>query len=171
MRYSWSPRGSGEAAALRVPADYSSILAAVDAAVSGDSALVGPGTWTDVATRTVLFAGQSQLVTGAAFLTPGISVIAEQGAESTTVSGDETTELFVQAAFGTGAILVEGFTISGGDGLLAGRQSPIEMKSCKLVGNEPPCPAIGALGVGCGAVSVGAFVEDASWGRIKSSFR
>jgi hypothetical protein len=34
-------------------------------------------------------------------------------------------------------------------------------------GNSPPCGQIGALGVGCGLVSI----ESTSWGRIKSRFR
>ena len=61
-------------ATLRVPEDYPSLLAAVDATASGDSVVVGPGTWSQTATRVVIVNGQSLPVTACAFLKPGIVI-------------------------------------------------------------------------------------------------
>lgn len=58
----------GLAATIAVPGDYSSVLAAVDAAVAGDSVLVGPGTWSDIDTRTVVINGIPFSMTGFAVM-------------------------------------------------------------------------------------------------------
>jgi hypothetical protein len=127
--------GAARAGVIHVPGDYPSILAAVDAAVSGDSVLVGAGTWTDAATRMVIVNGQSVAVKGAAFLRPGIVVIGVDGAESTFVIGDLALEAFVHAMPGTAPMLVDGFTITGHKSLLAAQTAPLEMRSCRLVNN------------------------------------
>ena len=44
---------SGLSGTIHVPADYPTVLAGLDAAVSGDTVLVAPGTWTDTDTRIV----------------------------------------------------------------------------------------------------------------------
>ena len=51
------------AGVIRVPEDYPSVLAALDASAAGDSVLVAAGTWTDTATRVVLIGGSGKTFT------------------------------------------------------------------------------------------------------------
>ena len=60
---------------IRVPDDYPTVLAAVDAAQTGDTVLVGPGTWSHIETRTVIVGGIPRLITGCAFPRRGVSII------------------------------------------------------------------------------------------------
>ena len=132
--------GSAQAGILRVPEDYPSVLAAVDAAVSGDSVLVGPGVWTDRETRLVIVGGTPLNITSCAFLKAGISVTSVEGLESTVIDGGEETsgsvDTFIHVGPGVGPVYIDGFTVTGGgNGLLVNDASRITFHDCRLSGN------------------------------------
>jgi hypothetical protein len=144
--------GSAHAAILRVPEDYPSVLAAADAAVSGDSVLVGPGVWTDRATRTVSTPGGPRTFTSAAFLKAGITVIGVEGAASTVVDGGEVAGASVctmtHVGQGTDPVHIEGLTITGGgEGALVWEATPIEFARCHFVENGRNAVAVRAAEV------------------------
>ncbi|GJM45118.1 MAG: hypothetical protein DHS20C21_19600 [Gemmatimonadota bacterium] len=129
---------TAQADALRVPEDYSSVLAAVDAAVSGDSVLVGPGTWSDLDTRTVLVCGGPFISTSAAFLKPGLTLIGVDGPTSThlvgSVGGAGVTSFTLIAADVGDPIRVQGFSITSGEvGAAVGCASDLVFSDCHFV--------------------------------------
>jgi hypothetical protein len=128
---------AAHAGVIRVPQDYASVLAAVDAAVSGDSVLVGPGVWTDRETRLVIVDGTPLNITSCAFLKAGLTVIGVEGPGSTVIDGGEATgnvTTFIHVGPGTDPVRAEGLTITGaGDGILV--CNTIEVADCWLVGN------------------------------------
>ncbi len=72
--------GTVRSATLRVPSEYATIQAGLDAAASGDTVLVAPGTYTDVKIRNFSFP-----VASAAFLKGGVTLASEAGAVTTTI--------------------------------------------------------------------------------------
>jgi hypothetical protein len=123
-----------EGAALRVPEDYPTVLAAVDAAVAGDSVLVGPGTWTATDVRGTPFG----VIEAAMFLRPGVAVIGTAGAEQTIVDGGPLTGPFVEAAAhltdGPETALLLGLTLTSGDGAVGAIEAgPLEIRECHIV--------------------------------------
>ncbi len=70
------------AAVLTVPGDYPTLLAAADAAVSGDSISLSPGTYTERETRDV----NGTMVRASAFVAPGVTILGT--AETTFVVSD-----------------------------------------------------------------------------------
>ena len=129
-------------AVLRVPEDYPSVLAGVDAAVLGDSVLVGPGTWTQRAARTVVVLGTPQTLLGAMFLKPGITVIGTAGPTATVLDGGIDTGgvpvyTVIHVLPGSEDARVVGFTITGGGhGVTAAGASPLEMTACHIERNQ-----------------------------------
>lgn len=128
------------AVTLHVPADYPSVLAAVDAAVAGDSVLVGPGTWTDREVRTIPVGGSLLHVASVAFLKPGLTLIGTAGPGATILDGGADTTAIVATLehylSGSAVTRVEGITITGsGDGVGAIEASPLELRDCWLVRN------------------------------------
>ncbi|MEZ5063233.1 MAG: right-handed parallel beta-helix repeat-containing protein [bacterium] len=128
---------AADASILRVPEDYSSVLAAVDAAVSGDSVLVQPGTWTDTAIR---IAPTGAYVKSTLFVKPGITVLGLGGPEVTTLDvGPEVGAFAVTItnnAPGSAPSYVIGFTITGGGTGVGGYGgSPLELHDCRIVDN------------------------------------
>lgn len=93
------PAGGVRAAqTLNVPADYSTIQSAINAAVNGDTVLVSPGTYFE----TINFQGKAITVTSAA------------GAQTTVIDGGNVDSVVTFAASeGPGSIL-DGFTIQHG---------------------------------------------------------
>jgi len=134
--------GSGlpvSAASLRVPEDFSTVLAAVDAAAAGDSVLIGPGTWDDVETRDVpLGGGTFWSVTSCAFLKGGLTLIGT-GPGHTTLEhggiGDWRNVLVYPTQPPGGPVRIEGLTLVGGPdvrGLLAFTGDGIEIRNCVI---------------------------------------
>jgi hypothetical protein len=68
-------------AVLRVPSEYSTINAALDAAASGDTVLVAPGIYTDYEVRMI----GSDEVASCVFMIGGVLLRSEEGPESTTI--------------------------------------------------------------------------------------
>jgi hypothetical protein len=134
--------GTGASAAvIRVPEDYPSVLAGADAASGGDSVLVGPGTWTDRAARTVVVLGTPQTLLAAMFLKPGVCVIGTSGAEDTVLDGGPLGAWPVYSVIhvlpGSESAKVVGMTVTGGGaGILAARASPLEVTACRVERNQ-----------------------------------
>ncbi len=94
--------GVTTAATINVPADYTTIQAAVDAASGGDVILVAPGTYTGTGDEVVDTDGKA--ITIKASGTPGETIIDGEGARGVVLCGS-----------GEGAdTIIEGFTITGG---------------------------------------------------------
>jgi hypothetical protein len=93
----------GIAGVLRVPSEYPTIQQAIDAAVSGDSVLVAPGTYTNCDER--------PCTTRVAEMKAGVALVSEAGPELTTLRVD------VPAG---GASVVRGSGIVFGETLLRG---------------------------------------------------
>lgn len=128
---------------IRVPADYATIWEAVDAAVAGDSVLVGPGTWTDTDTREVVFGGGTVTVTSCGFLKGGISVIGEAGASATVVDPDAVgypVVTFLLSYEAEGETVLEGLTVTGSgtnqQPVFATYAPRLVIRACRFVGNE-----------------------------------
>lgn len=136
------------AATIRVPEDMPSVLAAVDVAVPGDSVLVGPGTWTEADTRTVVAPNGTFVITACAFPKGGV-VIRGEGPEATVLDGSvgSTNQVvFLAARSGEGVLRVESLTLTGGGRALTGLYSDgVEARYCLFEGNVNPGGAI--LGV------------------------
>jgi hypothetical protein len=129
---------TAEATTIRVPEDYASVLAAVDAAVSGDSVLVGPGTWTDKDTRTVT----GITVTACAFPKGGVTILGTSGADATVIDAQEVGPGAVDGISYSGypgsQLTLEGLTITGGGkggaGIYAESSGLLVVRSCKVSG-------------------------------------
>lgn len=129
---------SASAAVIRVPDDVPSVLAAVDAAVLGDSVLVGPGTWTEHDTRVVPFAGGLSTITSGAFVREGISIIGTSGPAQTVLVGSPnaaTSRNAIAVTNGaTGSVLIEGLTLTGPESALEIGEGPaVTVRNCRLV--------------------------------------
>ena len=107
-------------ATIRVPEDYPTVLADVDAASPGDCVLVGPGTWTASATRVVVIYGLPRTVTACAFPRGGVTILGTAGRDATILdaSAEDTgagslvvIELAEQV--GQGPVTLDGLTLTG----------------------------------------------------------
>ncbi|GJM44542.1 MAG: hypothetical protein DHS20C21_13840 [Gemmatimonadota bacterium] len=128
------------ASTFRVPEEYATIQAAIDVAASGDSVLVGPGTWTPE-TRSIVICSNLVTSTSVMFLKPGITVIGTAGPEATILDGgspspNSVNTLIMESVEGD-PVRVEGFTITGEDeGLVWGCSGThLELVNCHLVDN------------------------------------
>jgi hypothetical protein len=147
---SWA--ASGSAAVIRVPEDYPTVLAGVDAAVAGDSVLVGPGTWTDVATRTVpIGQGGYATLTCCAFLKGGVTLIGTAGAENTVIQqggvGESPLTLFY-ADYPNQTVALRGLTIVGGSwcpGINAQFAGSLELHHCVVMGTSASTSSFNAV--------------------------
>jgi hypothetical protein len=114
----------------RVPTQYATITAALQAAQQGDTILVAPGNY------------QELIVWPATQL---LRLVAESGPASTTIDANKTGTPLTMSRSMTRATLVEGFTITGGlltgqrnygAGIhLSGGASPT-IRGCVITGNE-----------------------------------
>lgn len=111
------------AATLEVPATYSTIQAAIDAAADGDEILVAPGTYTE---------------TLDIFDLSDLTLRGSGGAAGTTIDADSTgSAIEISASPGT---TIEGFTVtggsaSGGAGIAIESSSSTTVRACIVSGN------------------------------------
>ena len=102
------------AAILRVPSEYATIQAGVDAAATGDSVLVAPGTYSDIARRSPV----GLLRDACLFLKGGVTVLSEAGPEVTAIDMQQLPGLLYPHvvfgyALGLPETVLEGFTLTG----------------------------------------------------------
>lgn len=95
--------GAPAQAVLHVPGQFATVQAALDAAATGDTVLVAPGTWSGPIT----FPARGIVLRGA-------------GADVTTLTTTTFDPVVTFAIGGTQAAVIEGFTIRGGNGFDAG---------------------------------------------------
>ncbi|GJM43927.1 MAG: hypothetical protein DHS20C21_07690 [Gemmatimonadota bacterium] len=154
----------GQAASIAVPGDYSSLLAALDAAVAGDSVLVGPGTWTARDTRVIYERGFPFTVTACGFPSGGVTIVGTEGATATIIDGEHAGAagasfhlIFFGEQEGSGPLVLEGLTLTGaggspqngGNAVASAYNDGLTIRSCRFTGNtgtnQVDRAAIGAL--------------------------
>ena len=119
--------GTTLAATINVPADYTTIQAAVDAASGGDVILVAPGTYTGTGNEVVDMLGKA------------ITIRATGTPEQTIIHGGGARRV-ITCSSGEGAdTIIEGFTITGGSastggGIYCSYSSPT-ITDCTITGN------------------------------------
>ena len=93
---------------IKVPEDYSTIQAAINASNSGDTVLVGPGKY----------------VENIDFLGKGILLISAEGSEETIIDGGQNGSVVSFASHEDSTTRIKGFTIRNGSGIIGadGRQ-------------------------------------------------
>ena len=112
---------------INVPADYTTIQAAVNAAQDGDTVLVAPGTYTGTGDWVINPLGKA------------ITIRASGTPEETILDGGGARRV-VQCSSGEGlGTIIEGFTIKGGDigygGGIVCRDSSPTITGCTISGN------------------------------------
>jgi hypothetical protein len=100
---------------LRVPSEYPTINAGLDAAAFGDTVLVAPGTYREADTRGPTCLGT---VTSVAFLKDGVVLLSEAGPEHTTLSlgwadGDGEDVVVLACNLPSEDTVLEGFLVTG----------------------------------------------------------
>jgi hypothetical protein len=108
------------ATTLRVPSEYTTINAALDATSPGDTVLVAPGRYTEAETRVIDIGGAGPLTaTCLAFLADGVTLLSEGGPAVTTLDMSESIRVgrgwAVVGGLLPSGVTVEGFTITGTD--------------------------------------------------------
>ncbi|MGQ0721177.1 MAG: right-handed parallel beta-helix repeat-containing protein [Candidatus Eiseniibacteriota bacterium] len=103
----------GWAVVRRVPSEYATIQAAIDASTAGDSVLVAPGIYTDYTQR--IFHGFQRHA--CVFLADGVMLLSEGGPEVTTIDMQQAAVFQANVIYGeqllSGQTMVEGFTVTG----------------------------------------------------------
>ena len=101
---------STDAATLRVPWDYSTLHAALDVAVAGDTVLVGPGTYSIYEKRQ---SPSGAWINAIAFLRTGVALVSEAGPAVTIIDHVSPSGDAGFYAFGQSDVVVHGFTFTG----------------------------------------------------------
>ncbi len=99
--------GTSLAATINVPADYTTIQAAVDAASNGDEIIVAPGTYTGTG---------AQAIPVVNMLGKTITLRASGTAKETIINGELARQTILCTSGETPATVIEGLTITGGHG-------------------------------------------------------
>ena len=136
-----------EASTLRVPWDYSTLHAALDVAVAGDTVLVGPGTYSIYEKRLV---PSGNWINALAFLKTGVAVLSEAGPSATIIHHYDPSGDVGFYGFGQSEVLVEGFTFTGngtGPSLSFGFGGTCVIRGCVFenIGSGGPQGAIGGV--------------------------
>ena len=104
---------AGGGATLRVPTDYTTINAGLDAAVAGDTVLVAPGVYPDFEVRNV----GGSIFSACAFLRNGVTLKSESGASVTSIDrmavGGGNFSVLLWGDNLPNGTLVEGFRLTG----------------------------------------------------------
>lgn len=134
----------------RVPWDYPTINGGIDAAVSGDSVLVAPGTYTDYELRYTQFGDE---VVSCAFLKGGVVLCSESGPDVTTIDmlGVPGSYPFVVISFDqTEPTWIDGFTITGvmdgSNAVYVAACPKLTMRNCIVRDIDARPNGLGALG-------------------------
>lgn len=101
-------------ATRNVPAQYSTIQAAINAAVNGDTVLVAPGTYLE----NINFRGKNIVVTSNYFLTNDPQIINSTVINGSTPVHTDTASCVIIANYEDSTTVLQGFTITGGTGTL-----------------------------------------------------
>ena len=108
-----------------VPAEHTTIQAAIDVASDGDTILVGPGTYNE----------------SIDFLRKSIQLVSESGAEATVISGVGEHTPTVTVDWSVSAS-IQGFTITSGDGGISTRFSSLEIAD-NIIRENTGCSSVG----------------------------
>lgn len=109
---------------IQVPADYPTLQLAINAAGSGDTIVVAPGTYPE----SIIFLGKS------------ITMTSSGGPQVTTIDGSGFLKSVItyQGSSGVGISTLQGFTITGGDTVLGGgvfSDTALTVDHCVFTGN------------------------------------
>ncbi|MBI4717702.1 MAG: S8 family serine peptidase [Planctomycetes bacterium] len=107
---------------LRVPAEYSTIQAALDAGAEGDTVLVAPGRHTGAGNRTLDFRGK------------GLSLVCDAPAPDCVLDGVGDRPLLDFHGGGARTARVEGFTLTNGVGVRCRGSAPL-LRRCAITSN------------------------------------
>ncbi|MCB9516238.1 MAG: T9SS type A sorting domain-containing protein [Candidatus Latescibacteria bacterium] len=159
---------AASAATHRVPSDYATIQAGIDACSEGDTVLVAPGTYTGAGNRDLNFHGVNLVLTS------------EAGPEVTVVDCELQSRALTLSSGETEGTLVEGFTIANGratwGGAILCSQVSVSFRDLVLVHNASDQHPYGGTGgaIRCDRSAVALervkFVENTAWARSDSWF-
>jgi Right handed beta helix region len=143
--------GSAISADLRVPSQYSTIQSAVDAAVSGDTVRVEPGTYAGEGNTRVMINGKD------------ITIQSDSGWAATVIDGENQTHGFIFQNSQTGSSVVDGFTVRNCGGLVSGglvieENASVTIRNCLL--KDCVAASGGAEGGGIRITQSDGLVED-----------
>ena len=128
--------GAGHAETLRVPSQYATIIAALDAAAYLDTVLVAPGVHSHAETRSVDLWNGPQDVTSVGFLQFGVFLASEGGPDVTTLDlseGSGSTLAVLAAGRAASHATVQGFRFvvpENGVGIRADCSYGIDVRDC-----------------------------------------
>jgi len=172
------PAGNALAAQLHVPGEYPTIQAAVDAALFGDTVVVGAGTYPAWETRTVYIGGTAPIVaTALVFLKDGVSLL---GAGAGVAVLDMSTIVVSDLTWGlvggvmTAEIAVEGFTISDSPpgirgGLFVQDSQGILIRNCEFRDLQTTQNTSAARNLETPVTAIGCRFENCSGGLLSQS--
>jgi predicted outer membrane repeat protein len=117
------------AATLRIPSEYPTFQAAIDAAASGDTVLAAPALYGGDGNRDILFRGGP------------LTVLSESGPEETTIDcGGPPHRGFLLKSADAARVTIQGFTITNGEtsrgGAIYANASQVVIRDCILLGNR-----------------------------------